>query len=81
MKLNSIIVKATWDDQAKVWFAESTGILGLATEAATLEELRTKVLAIVPERIELNGVDSDLREIPVHIMAQQCDKVANPCFS
>lgn len=81
MKLISIVVKATWDDDAKVWVAQSSDIQGLATEADTLETLRNKVLAMIPELLELNGFDSDLPEIPVHIMAQQCAKVLNPCHS
>lgn len=74
----SIIVKATWDDEASVWVAETTDVPGLAAEAATLEELRLKVLAMIPELIELNGLHSDLPEIPVHIMAEQTTRIANP---
>jgi hypothetical protein len=81
MKRLSIIVRATWDDEAKVWVADSSDIAGLATEAETLEELRPKVLAMISELIELNGVDSDLAEIPVHILAEQSAKVANPAYS
>jgi Domain of unknown function (DUF1902) len=62
-------VRAEWDDEAKVWVASSADIDGLAAEAATLEELRLKVLAMVEELAELNGVSSDLPEIPVHILA------------
>ncbi len=64
-----ILVRAEWDDEAKVWVASSSDIAGLATEAATLEELRDKALAMVEELVKLNGLPSDLREIPVHIMA------------
>lgn len=74
----SIIVKATWDDEASVWVAETTDVPGLAAEAATLEELRLKVLAMIPELIDLNGLHSDLPEIPVHIMAEQTTRIANP---
>jgi predicted RNase H-like HicB family nuclease len=81
MKRTTIIVRADWDDEAKVWVATSSDIDGLVTEAATLEELRTKVLAMVEELLELNGGYSDLREIPVHIMAQQIARVPNPSFS
>lgn len=81
MKRFSIIVKATWDDEAAVWVAESTDIEGLATEADTLEELRAKVLAMIPELITFNGLQSDLPEIPVHIMAEQSARVANPRVS
>lgn len=76
----AIIVKATWDDEAGVWVAETDDIDGLATEAETLEALTKKVLAMIPELMELNGLKSDLPEIPVHIMAEQSTRVANPFF-
>lgn len=74
---HSIVVKAAWDEAAGVWVAESDDIAGLATEAATFDGLREKVLRMIPELIELNGFDSDLPEIPVHILAQQTSLVAN----
>jgi Domain of unknown function (DUF1902) len=80
MKHSTIIVRADWDDEAKVWVATSTDIDGLATEADTLEALRGKVLAMVAELLELNGEHSDLPGIPVHIVAQQTARVANPHF-
>ena len=76
----SIIVRATWDDEAEVWVAQSADVQGLATEAPTLEELREKILAIIPELIELNGVESNLPEIPVHIVAERTARVVNPRY-
>jgi hypothetical protein len=75
-----ILVRADWDDDAKVWVASSADIDGLATEAATLEELRDKVLVMVAELAELNGLSSDLPEIPVHILAGQTARIPNPNF-
>ena len=75
-----IIVRAEWDDEAKVWVASSADIQGLATEADTLEELRDKVLVMVTELAELNALPSDLPEIPIHIMAAQTARVRNPNF-
>lgn len=80
MKRLAIIVKTTWDDEAEVWVAESDDVDGLATEAATLEELRDKVLRMIPELIQLNKVASDLPEIPVRIMAEQTSRITNPCY-
>jgi predicted PolB exonuclease-like 3'-5' exonuclease len=76
-----ILVRADWDEDAHVWFATSDDIDGLAIEASTLEELRQKILAVVPELAELNGLKSDLPdlpELPVHIMAGQTLRVPNP---
>jgi hypothetical protein len=81
MKRVSILVKAMWDDEAKVWFAQSGDIDGLATEAPTVEELQKKVLVMIGELLQLNGhpeIDADLPDIPVYFMAEQSVKVANP---
>ena len=80
MKRISIIVKATWDDEAKVWVATTDDIVGLATEADTLEELREKILTMIHELLELNGSDIDAAEIPVHIVAEQTARVLNPSY-
>ncbi|MFC6448417.1 DUF1902 domain-containing protein [Shinella zoogloeoides] len=80
MRHVSIIVRASWDDEAGVWIATSSDIDGLAVEAETLEVLEKKALAAISDLLELNGVDSDLPEIPVHIMAEHLAKVPNPCF-
>jgi len=60
--------------------AASDDIDGLATEADTLEELKDKVLRMLPELIQLNKLASDLPEIPVHFMAEQTSRVTNPCY-
>lgn len=81
MQRFAIIVRATWDEDAKVWVAQSSDIDGLATEADTLEALKTKVLEMISELMELNGTASQLSEIPVHFMAEQTARVANPRLS
>jgi len=80
MKHVSIIVRAAWDEEAAVWVATSNDIDGLAVEAETVEALEKKVLAAISDLLELNGVQSDLPEIPVHIMSEHLAKVPNPCF-
>ncbi len=49
-------VHAEWDDEARVWVASSDAVPGLATEAATSEELVAKLKELIPELLELNGV-------------------------
>ena len=73
--MNSIIVKAEWDSEASVWVAESDDVPGLAAESATLEALRPKVLAMISDLIELNNMEIQLSEIPVHIMAHSLDRL------
>jgi len=47
-------VNAFWDEKAQVWVAESESVLGLATEAETLEALTQKLRILVPELLQLN---------------------------
>ena len=75
-----ILVRALWDEEAKVWVASSEDVPGLITEADTLEALRDKVLALITELMADNGIASDLAEIPVHIMAEQTARIANPAM-
>lgn len=81
MKHVSIIVRAEWDEEARVWVATSNDISGLAVEAGTLEEIKGKVENAISDLLELNGLedlDGSLRNIPIHIMAEQLGRVPNP---
>ncbi len=49
------LVRATWDDEAKVWVAESDDVPGLVTEAATPDQLAAKLRTLVPDLLEANG--------------------------
>jgi predicted RNase H-like HicB family nuclease len=49
-------VNALWDDEASVWVATSDDVLGLATEAESLEALRQKLRQMLPELLMLNHV-------------------------
>jgi predicted RNase H-like HicB family nuclease len=52
--MNVYRVRAHWDEDAKVWWAESDEVPGLASEALTLEQLDENVRAIAPELLLLN---------------------------
>ena len=80
MKQSSIIVRADWDNEARVWVATSGDIDGLCVEADTVEALEPKVLAAIRDLIELNDIRYDTPEIPVHIMAQQMSRILNPTY-
>ena len=62
--VRTLKVQALWDGEAGVWVAESDDVPGLATEAATLEELLAKLAVMVPELLEENGV---ALELPVEL--------------
>ncbi len=79
MKHLSILVRAEWDEEAGVWVATSRDVDGLCVESASMESLTEKVLAAIQDLLELNGGDSSLPEIPVHIMAAHFSLIPNPC--
>jgi predicted RNase H-like HicB family nuclease len=47
-------INAQWDAEASVWVATSDDVLGLATEAETLEALSQKLRIMIPELLQLN---------------------------
>lgn len=70
--MSAIIVEAEWDDEAGVWVATSEDVLGLVTEAETLEQLRGKLLDLVPELIAENGLPGGKdASLPIEIVARQ----------
>ena len=78
MKTASIFVRAFRDREAGVWVATSEDIDGLSVEGATHEALVDKVMAAVADLVELNGIETDLPEIPVHVMTDEVRRVSNP---
>lgn len=53
--MKKLLVIAQWDNEAGVWVATSDDIPGLVTEAASLDELLERVLAVAPELLEDNA--------------------------
>lgn len=43
-----------YDEEAQVWFVNDSDVPGLNAEAESQEELRLKLLAMIPELLELN---------------------------
>jgi hypothetical protein len=44
-----IVVRAAWDDEAKVWYVEDSDVFGVNAEAETLEALRDKLPAVISD--------------------------------
>ena len=66
-----ITVRATWDDEAQVWVAESTDLPGLILEAANHAELLSKLQDAIPDLIADSGFATQgLPEIPVCVMSE-----------
>lgn len=75
---NFIKVQAIWDDEAEVWSATSYDIAGLAIESASFEGLKPKVIAALADLIELNGTNSDSKDVAALIKAEWLGKVLKP---
>jgi hypothetical protein len=69
-------VSAHWDAEAGVWVAQSSDIPGLVAEAATWDELKSKLVMLAPELIELNKVHVDKDGGQIHILTEDCATVA-----
>ncbi|MBV8912311.1 MAG: DUF1902 domain-containing protein [Acetobacteraceae bacterium] len=48
-------VRANFDPETRVWWAESDDIPGLVSEAPTLDALMDRVLAVAGELLQANG--------------------------
>ena len=67
---NALMVRATWDEEAKVWVAESDDIPGLATEAESIDALLAKLRVMIPELLEAN--DGELPDdVPFELLTRQ----------
>lgn len=50
-----VLVRAIWDERARVWSASSTGVEGLAVEAETIEDLERKALDAIAVLLEIRA--------------------------
>lgn len=51
----TLVVRAMWDEEAKVWVATSNDVPGLATESPSLDALVPKLRVMIPELLDANG--------------------------
>jgi predicted RNase H-like HicB family nuclease len=71
MSTKSYTVACFWDDEAHVWYVAETDVPGLATEAATLEEMERKLLQMIPELLQLNDADHPRQRVPFELIARK----------
>jgi hypothetical protein len=76
----SIVVRAEWDPEARVFVASSDDVPGLVAEGESPPALMDKLLVLVPELLDLNRSargrhDEAMREIPMYVMRQQVSKI------
>ena len=69
--MKALIVKAIWDQEVSVWVATSEDVPGLATEAATAEELEQKLQVMIPELLKANGRPCGQKGVPVHLLTER----------
>jgi hypothetical protein len=71
MGTKSHTVACHWDAEAQVWYVAETDVPGLATEAATLEQMEWKLLRMVPELVELNESRGRPGDVPFELIARK----------
>jgi hypothetical protein len=67
-------IKAQWDGEAAVWWC-SNDELPLTTEAATFEQLVSRVLEIAPELAAENGLAAPGDAIALHFVGERVQSV------
>ncbi|WP_082528942.1 MULTISPECIES: DUF1902 domain-containing protein [unclassified Bradyrhizobium] len=70
-----ILVRATWDDEVKVWVAESPDLPGLVTEAASLDDLDRKLPGLILDLLTEDD-DRDI-DVPVEVVASFSRRVTH----
>ena len=64
-----IQVRAFWDEEAKVWVAESDDVPGLVTEASSVDQLVEKLKTLIPELLAENGLPAS-GDIPFKLVSE-----------
>ena len=64
-------VRAHWDPEASVWWAESDDVPGLVAEAADEQKLRIELRELVPELLRLNGAHPADGRIRLHLVMDE----------
>ena len=70
------VIRAAWDDEAKVWYIEESDIPGLVTESDSLEGLRQRIRDIIPDLLEAADDVPDSIEIDIIAHAHECISIA-----
>jgi uncharacterized protein DUF1902 len=72
-----IVVKATFDEEAQVWFTESADLPGLRIEADTLEHIQQKLPGAILDLLQACDDDDgqDGYDVPVELIAHASSRV------
>lgn len=75
--MDTLDVHVVWDEEAKVWYVAESNIPGLAAEAATTEDMLSKLRTLIPELVALNRhllADHDDAELPVRLTTERLER-------
>ncbi len=67
-------VTLNWDNEAKVWYALSDDVPGLALESPSYDKLIDRVKSAVTELLELNNIIDP--NISINFTSERLEKVA-----
>jgi hypothetical protein len=70
-----IVVKATFDDEARVWHTESVDLPGLRIEADSLEGLQSKLPGAIADLLEDEDGGEHYFDVPVELIAHASTRV------
>lgn len=74
--MDKVRVTAFWDDEAKVFVAESPDVPGLVAEADSPDALIKKLQVLIPELLDLNGY-ADGEDIPFRVTFNDLEAVSH----
>ncbi len=85
MPIDLIVVKATRDEEARVWFVEHSDLPGLNIEAETLDGLMEKLPGAIRDLIEEGALGENQggveREVPIELIAHASTRLRIPARS
>jgi hypothetical protein len=76
-----IVVRATYDPEAKGWWTASSDLPGLTLWGDSLEHLREQIPGAVIDLLEVKAEASPAREIAVEIVAHAETRVQVPAVA
>lgn len=68
-------VRANWDPDARVWWAESDDVPGLVAETRTHDEMVAELRLLIPELLELNLPNRPREGILLRLISQQVEDI------
>lgn len=69
-----LLIRLTWDPEARVWIAESDDVPGLVLESGSFDALIERVRFAVPELLELNGTAP--ASVQLRMVSERCERIA-----